>query len=99
MFWTINITDCRYITDDVIYLDKNIHYPTLYDFVLFYFSMRKELQLVKYLRAVLFVSIERVFLAGSSLSNTQIGVVGGMYSKKSGNAVIQSNRLILRSNW
>lgn len=80
-----------------MYIDKNIHYPTLYDFVLFHFCMRKELQLVKYLKAVLFVSIERVFLAGSSLSNTQMGVVGGMCSKKSGNAVIQNNRLILKS--
>lgn len=76
-----------------------MHYPTLYDFVLFYFCMRKQLQLVKYLKAVPFVTIERVFLAGSSLSNTQIGVVGGMCSKKSGNAVIQNNSLTERGRW
>lgn len=43
--------------------------------------MRKQLQLVKYLEAVLFMTIERVFMAESSLSNTQMGVVGGMCNK------------------
>lgn len=61
--------------------------------------MRKQLQLVKYLKAVLFVTVERVFLAGSSLSNTQMGVVGGICHKKSGNAVIQNNRLTERGRW
>lgn len=58
--------------------------------------MRKQLQLVKYLNAVLFVTVERVLLAGSSLSNTQMGAVGGMCNKKSGSAVIQNNRLTER---
>lgn len=61
--------------------------------------MSKQLQLVKYLKAVLFVTIERVFLAESSLSNTQMGVVGGICNKKSGNAGIQNSRLTERGRW
>lgn len=64
------------------------------------FCMKKQLQLAKYSEAVLFVTLERVFMAESSSSNTQMGVVGGMcYYKELGNTVISNNRLTERCRW
>lgn len=64
------------------------------------FCMRKQLQLVKYSEAVLFVTLERELMAESSSGNTQMGVVGGMcYYKELGNTVISNNRLTERCRW
>lgn len=48
---------------------------------------------MKYLEDTLFVPVERVLMAESALSNTQMGVVRGMWNDYFGNAVLQSNRL------